>query len=274
MRKTGPNMPARVLAAIRAQAKHDRQPVLLLQVRYVLERFLERLSRSPYRDQLILKGGMLMMAWHDIPHRATRDLDFLGLMRLDVDEVRSTLREIFAIEGDDVVRFDADVLTLTPIRETAAYPGLRASTIAFIGKAETKVVIDIGIGDSTEPGIVDVEYPTLLGAPPPRVRGYARETVIAEKFEAIVRNGLGNSRMKDFYDLWRIFTSPSVMDEQRLARAIASTFERRHTELPMETPIGLTTSFVQDDDLYHHESRGAFFRLRSRSHVPSSVVGQ
>ncbi|MBC7793793.1 MAG: nucleotidyl transferase AbiEii/AbiGii toxin family protein [Clostridia bacterium] len=243
MRETGPNLALRLKAKLLEEAKRAGQQVDTVHTRYVFERFLDRLSRSQHRDRLVLKGGMLMMTWHDVPHRPTRDLDLLGLVQLDEKTLRTLLCDVFAVEADDLVRFDANKLKFQPIREAAAYPGLRAITEARIEKTRVKVVIDIGIGDSTVPGVLDIDYPTMLDSRSPNVRAYARETVIAEKFEAIVKNGITNSRMKDFYDLWQIFRSVTI-DEQRLAAAVSATFHHRETPLPAEPPVGLTDAFA------------------------------
>jgi predicted nucleotidyltransferase component of viral defense system len=108
------------------------------------------------------------------------------------------------------------------------------------------VVIDVGFGDAIEPGLNEIELPVLLDQPAPKLRAYAMETVIAEKFQAMVALGRANSRMKDFYDLWflaRTFT----FEDDRLARAIAATFKRRQTQVPVEVPDALTDAFAKDD---------------------------
>ena len=107
------------------------------------------------------------------------------------------------------------------------------------------VVIDIGFGDATEPGLDDIDYPVLLDAPAPKLRGYRHETVVAEKFEAIVKLGRANTRMKDFYDIW-ILSREYEFTGDALARAIAATFARRKTDIPTERPIGLTKAFAED----------------------------
>lgn len=111
--------------------------------------------------------------------------------------------------------------------------------------ARIKAVVDMGFGDATEPGLENVDLPVLLGMPVPRLRSYARETVVAEKFEAMVRFGRANSRMNDFYDVWLLSRS-YTFDGDRLARAIAGTFRRRGTPIPSEVPDGLTRTFADD----------------------------
>jgi nucleotidyltransferase AbiEii toxin of type IV toxin-antitoxin system len=134
-------------------------------------------------------------------------------------------RQICAVEVDDGVELDTAALRVDQIREELEYGGLRIKTIATVGGARVNVVIDIGFGDAIEPGIEDVELPVLLDLPAPRLRAYARETVIAEKFQAMVMLGRANSRMKDYYDIW-LLTRTHEFTGDRLARAIAATFSR------------------------------------------------
>ncbi len=157
-----------------------------------------------------------------------------------------TFREICAIEVNDGIVFDVDALRVELIREEMEYGGLRLRTTCAFAGARITVIIDIGFGDAIEPGIEEVNLPVLLGMPQPRLRVYARETVIAEKFQAMVMLGLANSRMKDFYDVW-ILSRSYEFDDGRLPRAIAATFERRGTVIPFEAPVALTKTFAIDD---------------------------
>ena len=108
------------------------------------------------------------------------------------------------------------------------------------------MTVDIAFGDALEPGAEVINYPSMLDLPTPRLKAYARETVIAEKFQAMVALGRANSRMKDFYDVW-LLSQSFHFDDDRLARAIAATFERRDTEIPIELPDGLTAAFAEDE---------------------------
>jgi hypothetical protein len=150
-----------------------------------------------------------------------------------------------AIAADDGVAFDPDALQVGPIREELEYGGVRLRGTASLSGARTVVVVDIGFGDSVEPGLDTIEYPVLLDLPAPRLRAYAPETVIAEKFQAMVALGRANSRMKDFYDIW-ILTKTFDFAPDRLARAIAATFARRQTALPTDRPDALTPHFAED----------------------------
>jgi predicted nucleotidyltransferase component of viral defense system len=245
MRKPLRNIGASVRARLLNLAKKRNQPFDLLLTRYTLERLLYRLSISKYRDRFVLKGAMLMTTWFDDPHRPTRDLDLLGLGDPDPDAVLGVFREICAVKADDAVIFDTEGLTIDLIREEAEYSGLRIKTNAVLDGARVRVIIDIGFGDAIEPGLTETDLPVLLDLPAPHLRAYARETVITEKFQAMVVLGLANSRMKDLYDIWLLSQAYEFKDD-RLARAIAATFKRRNTAIPTERPDALSQAFAED----------------------------
>ncbi len=236
---------ASVRARLLTLARQKGQAFDLLLTRYANERLLYRLSLSPHRTRFVLKGAMLMSTWFDDPHRSTRDVDFLGYGDLEPDTMLVTFREICAIEVEDGIVFDVDALRVDLIREELEYGGLRIRTTGALAGARIAVIIDIGFGDAIEPGIEEINLPVLLDLPQPRLRVYARETVIVEKFHAMVMLGLANSRMKDFYDVW-ILSRGYDFDEDRLSRAIAATFERRGTAIPFDTPVALTQTFSTD----------------------------
>src|SRR5208282_4310101 len=174
----------------------------LLLVRYVHERLLYRLCQSKHRQRFILKGAMLQTIWLADPFRPTRDLDLLGQGDSEPEILRATFREILAIECDDGIVFDLDGLVVEPIRQETEYGGLRVETTAHIAGARVKIQIDLGFGDAITPDASEIDYPALLDQPAPRIRAYPKETVVAEKLQAIVILGATNGRMKDFYDLW------------------------------------------------------------------------
>lgn len=244
-----PKNPRDVGTSVRARlltlARQKGQAFDLLLTRYANERLLHRLSLSPHRSRFVLKGAMLMTTWFDDPHRPTRDVDFLGYGDSAPDAMLVTFREICAIEVNDGMVFDIDALRVELIREEIEYGGLRLRTTGALAGARITVTIDIGFGDAIEPGLDEVNLPVLLDLPQPRLRVYARETVIAEKFQAMVMLGLANSRMKDFYDVW-ILSRSYEFDDDRLPRAIAATFERRGTAIPLEAPVALTQPFAFD----------------------------
>ncbi|ADP71041.1 Domain of unknown function DUF1814 [Rhodomicrobium vannielii ATCC 17100] len=240
-----PNIAASVRARLRNVAATRNEPVELLLTRYVLERLLYRLSTTEHRKRFVLKGAMLMRMWFDMPFRPTRDLDLLGFGDPDPEAMLAIFRGICSIQLDDGVEFDAEGLRIHRIREDNEYGGLRLKTIATLAGARIAVTIDVGFGDAVEPEITDVELPVLLDLPPPRLYAYPRETVIAEKFQAMVNLGRANSRMKDFYDIWQLSIAYDFHGES-LPRAIAATFARRNTPVPSESPDALTAAFAED----------------------------
>ena len=245
MRKPVANIGASVRARLLNLAKERNQPFELLLVRYTLERLLYRLSKSKHRDKFVLKGAMLMRHWLNDPHRPTRDIDLLGFGDNDPDLTLKLFHEIFTVQADDAVLFDIDGLAIDTVHDDSGYSGLRLKTYATVDGTRVRVVIDIGYGDATEPGLNDIDLPVLLDQPAPNLRAYPPETVIAEKFQAMVALGLANSRLKDFYDIW-ILAQTFDFKDTRLAQAIAATFARRKTEIPTEPPDGLTAAFAND----------------------------
>ena len=233
---------ASVRARLLTLAREKGQVFDLLLTRYATERLLYRLSTTPHRDRFVLKGAMLMTTWFDDPHRPTRDVDFLGYGDPAPEPMLAVFREICAIEENDGIIFDVDALRVELIREELEYGGLRLRTTARLAGARITIVIDIGFGDAIEPGVEEISLPVLLDLPAPRLHAYARETVIAEKFQAMVALGLANSRMKDYYDIWMLSRS-YVFSAERLSCAIAATFERRGTAIPEDLPDALTTAF-------------------------------
>jgi predicted nucleotidyltransferase component of viral defense system len=239
------NMGASVRSRLLNLSKERRHPFQLLLTFYVLERLLYRLSQTKYRDRFILKGAMLLTKWFEEPLRPTRDVDFLGFGNGDESEVISGFQEVCAVSFNDGVVFDQDSVQIARIREETEYGGLRITANATVDGARVPVVIDIAFGDSVEPGLQEIDVPVLLDFPSIRLRAYALETVIAEKFQAMVVLGRANSRMKDFYDVWRLSRMAEFKDD-KLPRAIAATFARRKTEIPSEPSDALTSAFASD----------------------------
>ncbi len=245
MAKDVKDVGASVRARLLNLARKTGQSHELLLTRYALERLLYRLTQTEHADRFVLKGAMLMTTWFDAPHRPTRDIDLLGFGDPKPHAMLEVFREVCSIRENDGVEFDVDKLEITANREDLAYGGLRLQTYATIGGARARIVIDIGFGDSIEPGVEELELPVLLDQPQPHLRTYARETVVAEKFQAMVMLGQANSRLKDYYDLWLLARSYGF-DPDRLAEAIAATFKRRGTPIPTDVPDGLKREFYED----------------------------
>lgn len=194
----------------------------------------------------MLKGALLFDLWFDSPHRPTRDLDLLGFGSSDVATMAASMQAICSIESDDGLIFLVDSLKAHEIREDAKYGGIRIELLGMLGNARCPVQIDIGFGDAVTPEAIEVLFPTILkDNPAPLLRAYPKETVIAEKLDAVVSLGMANSRMKDYFDLYILFRE-TKLDAQIVSAAIMRTFKRRGTAIPGELPIGLSGEFAEN----------------------------
>lgn len=240
------NVAASVRARLLNRARETKQDFNLVLTRYAIERLLYRISISKHADQFLLKGALLFDLWFDIPHRPTRDADFLGFGSAELPHIEAVFREICTIETHDGVAFQPDTVHAAEIRKEANYAGVRVMLLGVIDGARCQIQIDIGFGDAVTPGPEDVEYPVMLAEfAAPKLRVYPRYTVVAEKFEALSSLGIANSRMKDYFDLW-ILAQHTDFDGDTLRQAIRATFDRRKTALTGDAPFGLTDAFAQD----------------------------
>jgi hypothetical protein len=216
--------------------------------RYGIERFLYRLSISGRADRFVLKGSMLFHVWNKKMHRPTRDLDLLGIGPADVETVRESIIEVLRIEvQEDGIDFDEATLVIEPIREDMADGGLRVKFRAKLGNIRIPVQVDIGFGDAVVPGPETRDFPSLLaGLPSSSLLVYPACTVVAEKFEVLVRLDAQNTRMKDFFDLHLLLTTDPFLGVEVLSTAIRATFQRRSSVLPSHVPTGLTAEFARD----------------------------
>jgi hypothetical protein len=215
--------------------------------RYGTERLLYRISQSQYADQFVLKGAMLFQLWSDQLHRPTRDLDLLGHGEPSPERITKILTELCEIEvDDDGLVFDPESIGVEQIKEDDEYQGIRAKLTAYLENARVSLQVDIGFGDAINPPPQEIDYPTLLDQAAPRIRSYPKETVVAEKFQAMVMLGMVNSRMKDFFDLWTL-AMQFEFEGKPIAEAIQATFERRQTDLPTSAPLALTAEFAEAD---------------------------
>jgi len=216
--------------------------------RFALERILYRLAKSEYAKQFVLKGAVLFTVWSTVLHRPTRDLDLLGYGDASEERLREVFTKVCQVNVEpDGLKFDVSTIHIAEIREDQEYQGQRVKLVAGLSTTRIPVQVDIGFGDVVIPAVESIDYPTLLDFPCPRITAYPRETVIAEKLQAIVSLGMVNSRMKDFYDIWMISKQFSFSGNT-LVQAIRGTFERRSTPIPDSTPIALTDEFALDSD--------------------------
>lgn len=220
----------------------DHQVVL---TRFALERLLYRISQLPEGDNFALKGAFAFLVWEGKLSRQTRDLDLLGSGPPDTKRLEEIL--VHACEADvedDGIQFRPNSLEVAPIREGAEYEGIRAELKAYIGSARLRLQIDVGFGDTVVPHAQRKTFPGLLDFPEPEIKTYPPETVVSEKVHGMVRFGRANTRMKDFYDVWRI-SKTLQLGGDNLVEAFQSTFECRETALPLKPPVAITETFVE-----------------------------
>ena len=210
------------------QAQKNNLDFNTLLKRYLQERFLYRLSKSAYKDNFILKGGLLLITI-DIPaSRPTMDIDLLT-HKLDEAKVTEAFKEILAIEYTDGVTFDSASVQSEPITKDGAYQGTRLKFKAYFNGSRNDMSIDLGLGDYViNPR--EITFPTILHEDSPILTAYSLETIIAEKLEAMAKLLYANSRMKDFYDIYTILNT-HTLSKETLAKAIKGTFEHRQTPL-------------------------------------------
>jgi predicted nucleotidyltransferase component of viral defense system len=218
----------------------------LLLARFANERFLYRLAQSPYVDRFVLKGAMLLQVWLPEIGRPTRDLDLLGFGDLSADRLHEIVADICnqTVEPDGV-HFLASSVAIRPIRDQDEYGGQRVVLAGNLGTARLHVQVDVGVGDRLTPPAEWIEYLVLLDLPRPRLRAYRAETTIAEKLHAMVLLDMQNSRMKDFFDIWRLAHAHSFTG-RLLAAAVQDTFDCRRTTIPADLPTALTPAFAQN----------------------------
>jgi predicted nucleotidyltransferase component of viral defense system len=240
-RDVGASVRQRLLNQSRAQGRPFQE---LLQY-FAMERFLYRLAQSPFADRFILKGALLLTAWRAPVSRPTIDIDLAGRTSNELDHIAELVGTVCDIATEpDGIEFNRASIEVSRIKEDADYEGVRVKFHAVLAKARVPMQIDIGFGDVVVPGPTKVEYPTLLDFPAPVLQAYPRETVIAEKLEALTALGLLNSRMKDYYDL-ALLSRMYSFEGAPLIEAIVATFRHRGTKIEAE-PVGLTDAFYAD----------------------------
>lgn len=244
MKKRVANVSASVRQRLLNLATERKEDFGLVVTRYGLERFLYRLSVSTHRDSFVLKGALLLQLWIAETYRPTRDLDLLGRGISNVS-YRKIFSEVCSQKvEDDGLTFLPDTIRVERIRDDETYEGVRVRLEARLGNVRVPLQIDVGLGDAIVPASEELRYPTLLRFPAPKLHAYSKESVVAEKFEAMVKLGIANSRMKDFYDLW-VLAQRFEFESATLAAAIRATFKTRRTTLPRSSPLALQPDFYE-----------------------------
>jgi hypothetical protein len=234
------------------RARETGQDFQRLLVRYGVERLLYRLSRSEDRERFVLKGAMLFAAWADAPFRSTGDLDLLGIGSDDIEAARTTFARLCAADVGDEARdgliFDGTNIRVERTRAEEEYQGLHVRLDSLLKTTRIPLQIDIGFGDAITPAPMNIDYPNLLSdIPAANIRAYPPETVIAEKFDAMILFDEANTRLKDHYDIWAIaHTFP--FDLENLVGALRATLDRRQRVLPDDWPACLRPAFAERPD--------------------------
>lgn len=237
MKKEITNIEASVRALLHNKARETNRPFMEVLQYYGMERFLYRLSCSKYSDKFILKGALMFTVWNVSERRPTIDIDFAANYDNKVDAIENVIKDVCKVTFDaDGMKFDAATVSGRRIKEDADYEGVRIKFVGLLGRAKIPMQIDVGFGDKIYPDPSVIRYPTILDMKEPNLKGYPIESVVSEKFEAMVKLGSLNSRMKDFYDIWLMIRSFDF-DDSLLAKAIKKTFEHRNTSIPEKSPL-------------------------------------
>lgn len=245
MTKEIKNISASIKAKLLNIAKQERRNFDSLLMLYIQERWLYRLSQSKYCDNFILKGGLLLFSMNKFIGRPTKDIDFLvESINNDMENVKKIFSEICRMEYDDGISFEEKSIIVERIKEDAEYEGVRVKITGFLGKAKKQLQLDIGFGDVVVPKPINMMYPSLLGMESPQIKAYSIESIIAEKFEAMITLAELNSRMKDFFDIYNL-SCKYDFEGRVLQQAIIETFERRSTSLD-EQHVLFTEVFAKD----------------------------
>jgi len=259
--------PANIAASIRQRLKNiskdERRPFNELLQYYAMERFLYRLSQSKHARCFILKGALMLRVWHSPELRPTMDIDMLGKTSNEIDSIVEQVKDIISVEAEpDGLVFDIDSIKAQRIKEDADYEGVRVRFIGTLDNARVHMQIDVGFDDIVHPEPIETEFPTILDSPVPKLLCYSRESAIAEKFEAMLKLGQLNSRMKDFYDIW-LLSRQFDFDGKELAEAMRLTLEHRGTDIP-ENITAFTKEFIENKQVQWK----AFHKRLAQEHVP------
>lgn len=215
-------------ALVRNQSKGDSMKSQLILRNYVMERFLERVSMSKFRENFVLKGGAYIASILGIQSRSTMDMDAtLVRFRLDETTVRLMIEEIIGIALEDHIEFS--ITSVTSIMGDFDYPGIRVVLNAMIDSMRVTMKLDLSTGDAITPGEIEYNYELMFEERSLSILAYSIETVLAEKFETIISRGTANSRMRDFYDIHRLTSLDKVIVDRQFSSAVENTSKNRGT---------------------------------------------
>lgn len=261
--------PKNVASSVRQKllnlARNYKRPFNEILQYYAMERFLYRLSQSVHADRFILKGALMQRVWRSPEFRPTMDIDMLGRTSNEEASLVAQIRDVMAVDVvPDGLAFDPDSIQSERITEDADYEGIRIRFRGSLDTARVNMQVDIGFGDIVYPGPEESYFPVMLEIPAPKLLCYSRESAIAEKFEAMVKLGSLNSRMKDFYDIW-LLSRQFDFDGEKLAEAIRLTFEKRGTAIPRKIEA-FEPSFIDAKQVQW----AAFHKRLQQDHAPKS----
>jgi predicted nucleotidyltransferase component of viral defense system len=245
MKREVENIPASIQARLKNKADESGRFFNEILQYYGMERFLYRLSKTSYANDFILKGG-LMFYGLDIPmRRTTRDIDFLGTAKNMQKDILSVFHAAVSVPfPEDGVLFDTNTLHLSQNQAEANLGGIRIRFVGYLGKAKIPIQVDVGFSDELATEALSMDYPVILaGMEKPRIRGYPPESIISEKFYAMIRFADLNSRWKDYYDIY-LLADTFEFESQLLVNAIKATFGNRPAKLTDEIPFGLRDEFA------------------------------
>lgn len=258
--------PAKVKDLIKNFANGDSGKAQLLQRRYAMERFLERMAVSKYRNNLVLKGGMLVTSMLDLGQRMTRDTDVTMLdMALDVESAVKMAKAIAAIHLEDGMTFDVE--DAYEIMEDSEYGGVRIEIRSHLGKMDIPMKLDISTGDALTPSAISYTYRLMLEDRDIDILAYNVETVLAEKIETMFVRSTLNTRMRDFYDMWALSNIEVNIDYGLLAEAIAATAKMRGHDIALEDYDPVIYALANSKDMADH-----WTRYQSRNDFAAGVL--
>ncbi|MFC1509761.1 nucleotidyl transferase AbiEii/AbiGii toxin family protein [Candidatus Omnitrophota bacterium] len=269
MREDIKNIQASIRAQLQSKAKKTNSPFSEILQYYGMERFLYRASCSKYADKFILKGALMFTVWQVPERRTTLDIDFSARYDNQVVSIEKIIKDVCRVSvTPDGLIFDPRTVKSQKIREDVDYEGVRIKFTGFLERSRIAMQIDIAFGDVIYPKPKVIDYPVILDFPKPHIKGYPVESVISEKFETMVKLGLLNSRMKDFYDIW-LMMRRFDFNGSKLSEALKRTFSHRKTLLPKDRP--LFDEEIYDDKSDRQTLWKAFLKKGNINRAPESL---
>ena len=241
--------PEQIKGRIKSVAKQNNADARTLMRIYMMERFLERLARSEYRDNFIIKGGILVTAMIGVAHRSTMDIDTsMKNLNLSAEDALQVVNQVKDIDLDDGVSFE--VKDVSNIMDEMEYPGIRVTMNANVGRLITPLKIDISTGDVITPRAIEFNYDLLLEDRSFSLWSYNLETILAEKLQTVLARGILNTRMRDFYDIRMLLdTYEDKVNKAVLKDAFAATCKKRGTDHLQEQAEEIIKIIEADEQL-------------------------